>query len=155
MSARLRAAPTGGRVSSSEGLRALLAGTRVIAMVGASLERWRPSHGIMRDLQMSGYRVLPVNPNHAGDILHGERILSSLQEAESSLEGRGGIDLVNVFRRSDALRGVVEEAIAAGLPAIWTQIGVRDEVAAARAEAAGMWVVTERCISVERRRLML
>lgn len=154
MSALLRADLEGARLTSSEGLRALLRQTRVIAMVGASAERWRPSHGIMRYLQLAGYRVLPINPNQAGESLHGEVVWSSLAEAGGALSPREGIDLVNVFRRSEALRGVVEDAIAAGVPAIWTQLGVRDEAAGSRAEAAGLSVVMDRCISVEHGRLV-
>lgn len=153
MSAILRSAPQGGPISAVEEIRALLQATRVIALVGASLERWRPSHGIMRYLQGVGYRVLPVNPNHGGKTLHGETVYGSLAEADASLGGGQAVDLVNVFRRSEALRGVVEDAIEAGVPAIWTQVGVRDEAAASRAEAAGLTVVMDRCISVEHSRL--
>lgn len=126
----------------------LLARTRVIAMIGASPERWRPSFGIMSYLQSAGFRVLPVNPNHAGETLHGERVHGSLAEAV----GGQMVDLVNVFRRSDAVDGIVSEVIAAGLPAMWTQVGVRDEAARRRAEAAGITVVMDRCISVEHSR---
>lgn len=136
------------RLFSPDDLRDLLARTRTIAMVGASPDAWRPSHGIMRRLQAAGYRVVPVNPTRAGETLHGETIVPSLAEAGS------GIDLVNVFRRPDALAQVVADTAAAGIPAIWTQLGVRDEVAAERADAAGLAFVMDRCISVEHRRLL-
>ena len=130
-----------------ETMRRLLERTRTIAMVGASPERWRPSFGIMRYLQGSGYRVIPVNPNHAGQDLHGERVVASLAEVQPA------IDLVNVFRRAEAVGDVVEDAIRVGAPAIWIQLGIRNEVAARRAEAAGLTVVMDRCISVEHSRL--
>lgn len=140
------------RHSGADEARALLRRVRVIAMVGASPEPWRPSYGIMRYLQRVGFKVLPVNPNRAGETLHGEPVASSLAEARQGLRPGQLIDLVNVFRRSEALNGVVDEAIAAGAGAIWTQIGVRDEIAARRAEAAGLAVVMDRCISVEHSR---
>ena len=129
-------------------LRALLERTRLIAMVGASPERWRPSFGIMRYLQGAGYRVVPVNPNHRGEVLHGEVVVGALAEVS------GRIDLVNVFRRPAAVPQVVEDAIGVGAAAIWMQLGIRDDSAAARAEAAGIAVVMDRCISVEHGRLL-
>jgi predicted CoA-binding protein len=131
-----------------EFLRGLLAGARTIAMVGASPDGWRPSFGIMRYLQQAGYRVIPVNPTHAGVKLHGEPVVSTLTEID------GPIDLVNVFRRPDAVGAVVEDAILAHAPAIWMQLGVRNDEAAERAEASGITVVMNRCISVEHARLM-
>jgi predicted CoA-binding protein len=146
------AAMQGGRIVhdlyTPEYLRGLLEGARTIGMVGASPERWRPSFGIMRYLQGAGYRVIPVNPTHAGTVLHGETVVPSLAEAGAR------IDLVNVFRRPDAVGAVVADAIAAGAPAIWMQLGIRHDDAAARAEAAGLTVVMNRCISVEHARLM-
>jgi predicted CoA-binding protein len=128
-------------------LKALLDGAPVIGMVGASPEPWRPSFGIMRYLQRAGYRVIPVNPTHMGTQLHGEQVVSSLTEADAP------VDLVNVFRRSDAIGAVVEDAIRANAPAIWLQLGIRNDEAAQRAEEAGMAVVMNRCISVEHARL--
>jgi predicted CoA-binding protein len=128
-------------------LKALLDDARVIGMVGASPEPWRPSFGIMRYLQRAGYRVIPVNPRHVGTQLHGEQVVSSLTEADAP------VDLVNVFRRSDAIGAVVEDAIRANAPAIWLQLGIRNDEAAQRAEEAGMAVVMNRCISVEHARL--
>lgn len=128
-------------------LTSLLMRARTVAVVGASLDPWRPSFGIARYLKRVGYRVVPVNPNHAGETLHGEPVLASLAEIE------GEIDLVNVFRRSDAVGEVVDEAITGGAGAIWMQLGVRNEEAVARARVAGLEVVMDRCISVEHRRL--
>jgi predicted CoA-binding protein len=133
---------------STDALRDLLARARTIAVVGASPEPWRPSFGISRYLKAAGYRMVPVNPTHAGETLHGEPIVASLRDVA------GPIDLVNVFRRSDAVGPIVEDAIAAGAGAIWFQLGIRNDEAAARAEAAGLAVVANRCISVEHARLM-
>jgi predicted CoA-binding protein len=128
-------------------LRALLTGARTIAVVGASNEPWRPSFGIMRYLQRAGYRIIPVNPFLAGQTVHGEAFHASLRDVAER------VDLVNVFRRPDAVEAVVDDAIAVGAPAIWMQRGVRNEAARAKAEAAGLAVVMDRCISVEHARL--
>ena len=129
-------------------LREILRSARTIAVVGASLDRWRPSHAIMRYLQRAGYRTIPVNPSAAGEVLHGEEVYASLQEVPAA------VDLVNVFRRSDFVGEAVDAAIAVGVPALWMQLGVRNDAACARAEAAGVKVVMNRCISVEHARLM-
>jgi uncharacterized protein len=128
-------------------LRDILMGARTIAVVGASNEPWRPSFGIMRYLQRAGYRIVPVNPFLTEQAVHGEAFRASLRDVAEP------VDLVNVFRRPDAVGEVVEDAIAAGAPAIWLQLGIRNDAARARAEAAGMAVVMNRCISVEHARL--
>ena len=128
-------------------LRDLLTDAKTIAVVGASNEPWRPSFGIMRYLQRAGYRIVPVNPFLAGQAVHGEAVRASLREVGEP------VDLVNVFRRPDAVGEVVEDAIAVSAPALWMQLGVRNDAACARAEAAGMAVVMDRCISVEHARL--
>jgi predicted CoA-binding protein len=128
-------------------LRDLLTSARTIAVVGASNEPWRPSFGIMRYLQRAGYRVVPVNPFLVGQTVHGEAFQPSLRELRET------VDLVNVFRRSDAIEGVVDDAIAAAAPALWMQLGIRNDAACAKAEAAGIAVVMNRCISVEHARL--
>jgi uncharacterized protein len=128
-------------------LRDILMRARTIAVVGASNEPWRPSFGIMRYLQHAGYRIIPVNPFLVGQAVHGEAFRPSLREL------REAVDLVNVFRRADAVAGVVEDAIAAGAPALWMQLGIRNDAACAKAEAAGIAVVMNRCISVEHARL--
>jgi predicted CoA-binding protein len=128
-------------------LRALLTGARTIAVVGASNEPWRPSFGIMRYLQRAGYRIIPVNPFLSGQTVHGETFHASLRDVPER------VDLVNVFRRPDAVEAVVDDAIAVGAPAIWMQLGVRNEAARNKAEAAGLTVVMDRCISVEHARL--
>src|SRR5271167_5086077 len=112
-------------------LREILGSVQTIAVVGASPRRERPSHGVMAYLQRRGYRTIPVNPNAAGDAINGERCYASLAEVPEP------IDMVDVFRRPEAAGGVVDEAITVGAKVVWMQLGVRDDAAAARAEAAG------------------
>ncbi len=132
---------------SSDVMRDLLASARVIAIVGASIDPRRPSFSIASYLKRHGYRILPVNPHGMGHLLHGEPFHASLRDLP------GPVDIVNVFRRSDALPEVVEDAIAAKAPALWTQIGVTNAAARQRAEESGMIVVMNRCIRVEHSRL--
>lgn len=125
----------------------MLRAAKTIAVVGLSSKRLRPSNGVAAYMQQQGYRIIPVNPLET-EVL-GERAYASLGEVP------GKIDIVDVFRQSDAVPAIVEEAIAAGAPYLWLQEGVIHEEAAARARAAGMKVVMDRCILVEHRRLML
>jgi predicted CoA-binding protein len=125
----------------------LLKSARTIAMVGASNRPERPSYGVMRFLQSRGYRVIPVNPQIAGTELHGETVVTSLADIEEP------IDLVDIFRRPLAAGEAVDEAIAASAKAVWLQIGVINEEAAQRAEAAGLKVVMDRCPKIEIPRL--
>jgi hypothetical protein len=129
-------------------LRGILARARTIAVFGASPEPWRPSFGVMRYLQRVGYRIIPVNPTAVGETVHGERFYATLQDVPEP------IDLVDVFRRPDAVGEAVDQAIAAKANALWLQLGIRNDEACARAEAAGIAVVQNRCISVEHSRLM-
>jgi predicted CoA-binding protein len=130
-------------------LRDILEGVRTIAVVGASTRRERPSHGVMAYLQRRGYRTIPVNPNAAGETINGESCYASLAEVPEA------IDMVDVFRRPEAAGGVVDDAIQAGAKVVWMQLGVRDDAAAARAEAAGLKVVMNRCPAIEIPRLGL
>jgi hypothetical protein len=136
---------------SDDALRRILASARTIAVVGASPNPARPVHAVMAYLIAAGYRVLPVNPGHAGGTIHGQPVYGRLADIP------GPIDIVDIFRRRDALAGVVEEALALDPKprTIWMQIGLRDEAAAARAEAAGVAVVMDRCTRVEHARLGL
>ena len=130
-------------------LRAILESMRTIAVVGASPRRERPSHRVMAYLQRRGYRTIPVNPNAVGAEINGERVYASLAEVPEP------VDMVDVFRRTEAAGGVVEDAIAVGAKAVWMQLGVRDDAAAARAEVAGLKVVMNRCPAIEIPRLGL
>jgi hypothetical protein len=128
-------------------LRDILTRARTIAVVGASPRAHRPSHRVRAYLQQRGYRTIPVNPNAAGSKINGEICYASLAEVPEP------IDMVDVFRRAEVAGGVVDEAIAAGAGIVWMQLGVRDDAAAARAEAKGLQVVMNRCPAIEIPRL--
>jgi predicted CoA-binding protein len=136
-------------LTRDEDIASLLNGVRTIAMVGTSDRPDRPSNGVMKFLQSRGYRVIPVNPTITGEHVHGEYVWRELAQIGEP------IDMVDVFRRSSEVRPIVDQAIAIGARAIWMQIGVIDEVAAARAEAAGLQVVMDRCPKIEIMRLGL
>ena len=125
----------------------ILRETRVIAMVGASPNWNRPSYFAMKYLQSKGYRVIPVNPAAAGQEILGERVHAALAEIGTP------IDMVDIFRNSEAAGPIVDEAIALGAKIVWMQLGVRNDAAAARAEAAGLKVVMNRCPKIEYGRL--
>jgi predicted CoA-binding protein len=130
-------------------LRAILEGVKTIAVVGASPRRERPSHRVMAYLQRRGYRTIPVNPNAAGERIHGEQVYRKLSDISEP------IDMVDIFRRTEAAGIAVDEAIAVGAKVVWMQLGVRDDAAAARAETAGLKVVMNRCPAIEIPRLGL
>lgn len=132
---------------SDEKIREVLGATRVIAVVGASPNRERDSHEVMAFLQSRGYRTIPVNPASREPEILGEKVFASLADVPDR------IDLVDVFRRSEQAGAVVDEAIAVGACAVWLQLGVVDEAAAARAEAAGLQAVMDRCPKIEMPRL--
>ena len=130
-------------------LRDVLKRTRRIAVVGVSLNPVRPSYYVARYLGLKGYDVVPVNPLHAGEQLLGKTVLSGLAHIEES------VDMVDIFRRSEFVPEIVEEALAAfpELQTIWMQIGVSHEAAAAEAEARGVTVIQNRCPKIEYQRL--
>ena len=130
-------------LTNPQDIAALLERTRTIALVGISDRPDRPSYGVMAFLQDHGYRVLPVNPQLAGEHVHGEFIWGRLSDIGVP------IDMVDIFRRSEAAGEAVDDAIAVGAKAVWMQIGVVNESAAARAEAAGLDVVMDRCPAIE------
>ena len=134
-------------LTRDEDIYELLANARTIAMVGASDRPDRASHGVMKFLQERGYRVIPVNPQITGQHLHGEFVWRELAQIGEPL------DIVDIFRRPIAAGEAVDEAIAVGAKAVWLQIGVINEEAAARAEAAGLKVVMDRCPKIEIPRL--
>ena len=136
-------------LTDAQDIADLLNEIRTIALVGISDRPDRPSYGVMKTLQGHGYRVLPVNPQIAGEHVHGEFVWASLSDIGVP------IDMVDIFRRSEAAGEAVDDAIAAGVRAVWMQLGVVNEAAAARAEAAGLKVVMDRCPAIEIRRLQL
>ena len=133
--------------STPETIRRVLTETRTWAVVGCSPDPRRDSHRIAHLLQSSGFRVIPVNPNV--DEVLGERCYASLGE----IPAREGVEVVDIFRRADAAGAHVDEAIAAGARAVWTALGVIDDVAAQRALDARLLVVMNRCPAIELPRL--
>jgi hypothetical protein len=149
-----QAAPTPTLSPGPEGLKRILRETRTIAVVGVSPNPVRPSNYVGRYLALKGFRVIPVNPVHAGKRLFGEEVRPSLAGIP---QADGPIDMVDVFRRSEQAGEVVDEALEhlldRGLRTIWMQIGVADEAAAGRAQAAGLQVVMNLCPKMEYQRL--
>ena len=121
----------------------LLKGARTIAIVGASDRPDRASYGVMKAVQDRGYRTIPVNPRITGEHVHGEYIWRELGQIGEP------IDIVDIFRKSQDVGPVVDEAIAVGAKAIWMQLGIRNAEAAAKAEAAGLKVVEDRCLKID------
>ncbi|MBM3643890.1 MAG: CoA-binding protein [Alphaproteobacteria bacterium] len=129
-------------------LRAILREVRTIGMVGASANWNRPSYFAMKYLQDRGYRVVPINPAAAGGTILGEAVVPAID----TLPIR--VDMIDIFRNSEAAGPIVDEAIAHGAKVVWMQLGVRNDAAAARAEAAGLRVVMNRCPKIEHARLV-
>ena len=123
----------------------LLRSSHTIAVVGLSNKRWRPSYGVSEYMQRAGYRIIPVNPA-LGDVL-GEKCYPDVDAVPES------IDIVNIFRQPDAVPEIVDSAIRVGAKAVWMQEGVVHEKAAAKARAAGLIVVMDRCLLKEHRKL--
>lgn len=134
-------------LTADEDIAALLRSARTIAMIGASDRPERPSNRVMKFLQGQGYRVIPVNPQITGEHIHGEYVWRELAQVGEP------IDIVDIFRRPEFAGEAVDQAIAAGAGAVWMQLGVINEAAAARAEAAGLKVVMDRCPAIEIPRL--
>lgn len=126
----------------------LLRSARIIAVVGLSPDRTRPSHGVARGLQRFGYRIVPVNP-FAESIL-GEPAVATLAQVAEVLGADERIDIVDVFRRPEHIAGIVADCIRLQLPALWLQEGVIDQAAAGRALQAGIFTVMDRCLFRER-----
>jgi predicted CoA-binding protein len=134
---------------SDQYIRGILNSVKTIAVVGVSSNTVRPSYFVFKYLLERGYRMIPVNPGQAGRELLGQKIYGKLADIPEP------IDMVDVFRRTEAVGGVVDEAIAIGARIVWMQLGVRDDAAAARAEARGLDVVMNRCPAIEIPRLGL
>ena len=135
---------------SDEHIAKILLETRTIAMVGASIKPERPSHRVGNYLTSVGYRVVPVNPGHAGKVLFGQEVRATLADIDIA------VDLLNIFRRSDQVLPMVEQGLAAlpGLKTVWMQQGIENAEARALAEAEGLAVLEDACIAVEHRRLL-
>ncbi len=136
-------------LTRDEDIAELLLNARTIAMIGASDRPDRASYGVMKFLQDQGYRVIPVNPQITGEHVHGEFVWRELSQIGEP------IDIVDIFRRPEAAGEAVDEAIAAGAKAVWMQLGVINQDAAVRAEAAGLKVVMDHCPKIEFARLGL
>ena len=130
-------------------IRDLLSSTRAIAVFGYSARPDRPSNSVSRTLRAHGYRVIPVNPALRGAVIEGERSYERLVDIPKD----ANVGFVDVFRRGEYLDAVVDDAVAAGITAMWFQLDLGNVAAAERAEAAGMRVVWDRCTAIELRRL--
>jgi len=127
-------------------IRALLGSARRIALVGASAKPARPSHGVMRFLLRQGYQVVPVNPELAGQQIHGQRVVATLADA-------GPVDMVDVFREASATPEIARQAVAIGAKALWLQLGVVNDEAMRIARDGGLVAVQDRCPAIEIPRL--
>ncbi|MFT5870993.1 MAG: putative CoA-binding protein [Yoonia sp.] len=134
---------------SDQLLRKILKESKSFACVGVSSNPTRPSHFVARYLSMRTYRIIPVNPHEVGKVLFGQPVVSSLSEISEP------VDVLDIFRRPEAVAEIVDEALAhlPGLKTIWMQIGVIHPEAAAKAEAAGIQVIQNRCPKIEYQRL--
>jgi uncharacterized protein len=126
-------------------LRRILRESRVLAVVGLSADWFRPSYFAAKYMQEHGYRVIPVNPKY--ESILGERCYKSLRDIP------GKVDLVDIFRKTQDVMPIAEEAIAIGAKVLWQQLGVKNEAAAALARAAGLETVMDRCVKIEHGRL--
>lgn len=128
----------------------MLQRSRIIAIVGLSAKPSRPSHDVAQYLQKNGYRIIPVNPTYAGTHILGELCYPSLKDAAASLSKENArIDIVDCFRKADAILPIADEAITIGAPCLWMQLGLVNEEAAAKARANGLDVVMDRCMKIE------
>ena len=132
---------------SDDYIRGIFFRVKTIALVGASPRSDRPSNRVMAFLQRKGFHVIPVNPQALGQTIHGEQVVGALRDIAEP------IDMVDIFRRSEEVAPVVDEAIAKRAKIVWMQLGVRDDKAAAKAKAAGIDVVMNRCPAIEMPRL--
>ena len=147
----MRSAPQSGDdlvlIETDEGLANLLATVRHVALVGACHKPERPSYQVLEFLLKKGYRVTPVNPALAGQILQGQTVVGALSDIDDP------VDLIDIFRDGNALPGLVDEAIAMGAPSLWTQLDVRHPEAEQKALEKGLNVVIDKCPAKEWPRL--
>ncbi len=129
-------------------IRDVLTSTRSVALIGASNNAARPSFGVMTTLLSHGYRVTPVNPVLAGQAIQGQKVVATLDQA-------GPLDMVDVFRASEYVGAIMDDAIRLGARSVWLQLGVADEDAARRGRTAGLRVIENRCPKIELPRLGL
>lgn len=134
-------------VTEDDDIERIARTVRTIAMVGLSPNEARPAWGVARYLQSQGYRVIPVNPGHAGKSILGEVVYADLTQIPTE----AGVQMVDIFRRSEAVPQIVDEALASlpALKVIWTQLGVTSESAAQKARAQGLTVIQDRCPKIE------
>ncbi len=134
-------------MTSSPDIARIARETKTIAVVGLSPKPDRPSHGVAKFLQDAGYRIIPVNPGHAGQQILGETVYASL----SDIPDAGAVDMIDIFRQSDAVPAIVDEALTAlpKLRTVWMQIGVQNAEAAEKAQAKDLAVVQNRCPKIE------
>src|SRR5512146_834840 len=136
-----------GAMDDVQTLRRILRENRVVAMVGLSADWFRPSYFAAKYLQEHGYRVIPVNPRYAGKQVLGETCYRTLREIPFE------VDVVDVFRRTEDVAPIADDALAIGAKVLWQQIGVKNEASAAKAQAAGLDTVMDRCMKIEHGRL--
>ncbi|MBY6092765.1 CoA-binding protein [Pseudooceanicola sp. 502str34] len=136
-------------IYSDAELKAILTATKSVAVVGVSTNAVRPSYYVARYLKLKGFKVIPVNPGHAGTEIFGERIRASIADIDEP------VDMLDIFRRSEHVLPIVEEALELlpSLKTVWMQIGVENTEAAALARAAGKTVIMNRCPKIEYQRL--
>jgi predicted CoA-binding protein len=127
----------------------LLQQYRHVAIAGVSADPYRPSHFVAIYLQAEGYDIIPINPRYAGQTLLGKRVYATLTEAKVAGEQ---IEVVDVFRRTENVPPIAEEAIAVGAKVLWLQLGIRNDEAARKAQEAGLTVVQDRCMKIEHAR---
>jgi len=140
--------PNAAAPTEAQTIDQILQQCRTVAVVGLSPKPHRDSYHVAQYMQSQGWRIVPVNPVVAGQTLFGETVYATLTEATQHV----AIDLVDVFRNSDEAGAVVAEAMALKLPAVWLQLGVRNDAAVAKARAAGLLTVQDRCLMVEHAR---
>lgn len=133
---------------SDEMLSKILTDTKTIALVGASPKEARPSHRVMAYLQKAGYKVFPINPGQEGKEILGEKVYARLTDISQP------VDMVDIFRRSEFVQDIVEEAVSIKAKTVWMQLGIQNEDAATIASKAGLDVVMDRCTKIEHARLI-